>query len=226
MKFRLSGEFGELSEVRDSIPHTGIDLAMPEGTELHSIANGIVDKVFDGSGKIGEGLSIKLESGQRLIYGHMDQVNVSVGDKIGYGDLLGMSGNTGNSTSAHLHFAIRNPDGTFMDPTPLAGKVDAMSGNTGESGIWLLDKYNQFADWFVGKEIEMVAKPAKDSLQDTLLSMWDWFVTNLPDIMGYGAILTGVIMILSAMAGKGMIKPAGFFGGALILAVSILGGGK
>lgn len=225
MKFRLSGEFGELSEVRNNIPHTGIDLAMPKGTELHSIADGFVDKVFDGSEKIGEGLSIKLESGQRLIYGHMDQVNLSVGDKVEYGDLIGMSGNTGNSTSAHLHFAIRNPDGSFVDPTPLAGKVDAMSGSI-EAGNWFVDKWNAAGDWVVGKETEFLFKPLQQALHDGLVSFWNWFIVNLPDIMGYGAILTGVIMILSAMAGKGMIKPAGFFGGALIVAVSILGGVK
>lgn len=225
MKFKLTGPFGELSEVRDYIPHTGIDLAMPKGTELHSIANGIVDKVFDGSGNIGEGLSVKLESGQRLIYGHLDQVKVSVGEKIGYGDLLGVSGNTGNSTSAHLHFAVRNPDGSFVDPTPLVEKVDAMSGSI-ESGNWLMDKWNVAGDWVVGKETEFLFKPLQNALQDGLVSFWNWFIINLPDIMGYGAVLAGIMMILSAMAGKGIIKPAGFFGGALIVAISILGGVK
>lgn len=43
MKFRLTSPYGELSLVHPK-PHTGIDLAMPEGTPLRSVVNGVVEK--------------------------------------------------------------------------------------------------------------------------------------------------------------------------------------
>jgi murein DD-endopeptidase MepM/ murein hydrolase activator NlpD len=49
VKFRLTGEYGELSPVRNWKSHTGIDFGMAEGTELHSIGDGVINKVFDGS---------------------------------------------------------------------------------------------------------------------------------------------------------------------------------
>jgi murein DD-endopeptidase MepM/ murein hydrolase activator NlpD len=221
MKFRISGPYGELSEVRNFAPHNGIDLAMPNGTEIHSYTGGIVDKVFDGSGSIGEGLSIKLDSGARLIYGHMDQVNVEVGEQVHYGELLGISGNTGNSTGPHLHFGMQLPNGSYVDPSPVVEKVDAMAGSV-ETGNWLIDKWNAAGEWVVGKEVDLILKPLQQALHDGLLATWDWFVASLPDIMGYGTVMAGVCIILSAMAGKGIVKPAGWFGGALIIAVSIL----
>ena len=48
---------------------------------------------------------------------------------------------------------------------------------------------------------------------------------NLPDIMGYGALLTAACIIIGAMVRKGgMMKPLAYFAGALIIAVCILGG--
>ncbi|TWD94549.1 hypothetical protein FB550_11382 [Neobacillus bataviensis] len=42
MKFRLSSDNGELSEVRNMVPHHGIDLAMGEGT-LRTVMDGVVN---------------------------------------------------------------------------------------------------------------------------------------------------------------------------------------
>jgi murein DD-endopeptidase MepM/ murein hydrolase activator NlpD len=117
MKFRLTGKFGELSPVRDFQPHSGIDLAMPEGTTLRSIADGVVDRVYDGSGAIGKGLSVKLPDGTRTIYGHMNEVKAHVGEHVNAGEVIGLSGNTGNSTGAHLHFGMKDASGHVIDPT-------------------------------------------------------------------------------------------------------------
>jgi len=135
MKFRLSSEYGELSPVRDFRPHNGIDLAMPDNTTLRAIGEGVVDKVFDGTGLIGEGLSIKLEDGTRAIYGHMNEVNVKVGQHVNIGDELGLSGSTGHSTGGHLHFGLKGSNGDWIDPTPLAEKLAGISGEYVDPGI-------------------------------------------------------------------------------------------
>jgi hypothetical protein len=129
MKFRLTGKFGELSPVRGMQPHSGIDLAMPEGTTLRAIKDGVIDRVFDGTGAIGKGVSIRFPDGTHAIYGHMSDVKTHVGEHVHAGEIIGLSGNTGNSTGAHLHFSLRNPDGSLIDPTPIADKVANMSGN-------------------------------------------------------------------------------------------------
>lgn len=128
MKFRLSAEYGELSPVRNWQPHTGIDLAIPENSTLRAIGEGVIDKVFTGEGAIGKGLSIKFPDGSRAIYGHMNEVKVKVGEEVSVGDVIGLSGNTGNSTGAHLHFGLKSPDGSFMDPTPIAEQLANISG--------------------------------------------------------------------------------------------------
>ena len=129
MKFRLSGEFGELSPVRNWQPHSGIDLAIPENTTLRAIGEGVVDKVFTGEGAIGKGLSIKFPDGSRAIYGHMNEVQQQVGSQVNAGEVIGLSGSTGNSTAAHLHFGLKDPQGNVLDPTPLAEQLANISGN-------------------------------------------------------------------------------------------------
>lgn len=88
----------------------------------------------------------------------------------------------------------------------------------------LLDKFNQFSDKVVGAETEFVFAPLWNAIQTLCVQSWEWFVLNLPDILGYGAIATGIIIILSAMSGKGVLKPIGWFAGALIAGLCILGG--
>ena len=135
MKFQLSSEYGELSPIRDFRPHNGIDLAMSDNTTLRAIGEGVVDKVFDGTGLIGKGLSIQFPDGTRAIYGHMNEVNVKVGQHVNVGDTLGLSGSTGHSTGGHLHFGMKDPAGNWMDPTPLAEKLAGISGEHVDPGI-------------------------------------------------------------------------------------------
>ncbi|CAA66529.1 unnamed protein product [Bacillus phage SPP1] len=64
-------------------------------------------------------------------------------------------------------------------------------------------------------------------ISDSFSNLGHWFIMNLPDIIGYGAILSGVLIILGSMIGRGgMFKPLAYFAGAFILALCILGGVK
>ena len=98
--------------------HSGIDLKVPIGTPVKSIASGVVIK----SGKAsGYGNAVYVDhgiiNGKRVIseYGHLSKFDVKVGDKITAGQIIAKSGNTGRSTGPHLHLTIRE-NGKAVDP--------------------------------------------------------------------------------------------------------------
>jgi murein DD-endopeptidase MepM/ murein hydrolase activator NlpD len=99
--------------------HTGIDWAVPAGTQVQSIAGGVVtiaggndrDGYFycdtNGCGA-GQGqLRIRLDDGSELILGHMRNITVQVGQRINAGDLVGLSG---GSDGDHIHVEYRIQD--------------------------------------------------------------------------------------------------------------------
>jgi hypothetical protein len=236
MKFRLSGGFGELSPVREGV-HNGIDLAMPEGTTLRSVSDGVVEAIRDyGTKNIGKGVVIRTPNGEHHIYGHLSEIDVFKGQRIHPGDVLGATGNTGHSHGAHLHFGIQNAKGTFIDPTEYAKSLSEMAGNVDHQTVlkvaenihshgWIMDKINHFSDKVVNKENEVLIGPVIKMFKELGEAFWGWFVLHLPNIMGYGAMATGVFIILGAMFGKsGMIKPIAIYTALLIIALCILGG--
>ena len=142
MKFRISSEYGVLEEVRNGKFHNGIDLAVPKGTELHSISNGTIERVVDyGSQNIGKGVIIRTEQGELHVFGHMDNISVHKGDVVQVGDLIGFSGNTGHSTGAHLHFGLIK-NGNFSDPSSLIPDLQHFTGNINQHAFTLNDLSN------------------------------------------------------------------------------------
>lgn len=89
--------------------HEGIDLAVSTGTEVSAAAEGVV---IQSGWNGGYGISIYVDHGNGIItrYGHLSQAYAQVGRKVKQGEIIGLSGNTGNSTGPHLHFEIRIGD--------------------------------------------------------------------------------------------------------------------
>lgn len=100
--------------------HPGVDIILPMNTPVLAVANGIVVTAREDS-KTGAGKYIVLrhdnvpyinENGQEItttlfsIYEHLNEINVSVGDSVKKGTVIGKSGNSGRSTTPHLHFQI------------------------------------------------------------------------------------------------------------------------
>ena len=87
--------------------HYGVDFGMTPGTPVKAVAGGKVSKVWN---DFGGGKSIEVDIGKGLTnwYMHLSKQLVSKGDKVGVGDLIAKSGNTGNFTagSGHLHFQL------------------------------------------------------------------------------------------------------------------------
>lgn len=128
MKFILTSPFGEVSHTHPT-PHSGIDLAMPEGTPLRAVTSGVVDKVFNyGNQNAGKGVIIQFDDHKYAIYGHMKDVFVKKGQTLNYGDSIGLSGNTGHSTGPHLHFGIHE-GARYVDPSAFMDDLQKVSGD-------------------------------------------------------------------------------------------------
>ena len=91
--------------------HGGVDIGMAEGTPLYAMADGIVawsDVDTAANGGYGQYVRIYYPIlGFDSFYGHMSKRLVENGQKVAAGDLIGYSGNTGNSTGPHLHLEFR-----------------------------------------------------------------------------------------------------------------------
>jgi len=98
--------------------HTGVDFAVPVGTDIIAVADGVIENANWGK-SYGTQLVQKVDGGW-VIYAHLSKALVKAGDKVKKGQHIGESGNTGNSTGPHLHFEMRNnirwSDGTDIDP--------------------------------------------------------------------------------------------------------------
>lgn len=85
--------------------HKGIDWAVPTGTAVYASCGGTVAKAGWGSG-YGYVVYINHEDGRQTRYGHLSKVLVQAGQTVKQGEKIALSGNTGISTGAHLHFEI------------------------------------------------------------------------------------------------------------------------
>ncbi|QCX28329.1 M23 family metallopeptidase [Nocardioides jishulii] len=112
--YRLTATFGLSSHLWSTV-HTGLDFAGASGTPLKAVANGTITEVGS-AGSYGYRTILTLEDGTEVWYCHQSSYNVSVGDKVSGGDVIGALGSTGNSTGPHLHLEIRPGGGDPVDP--------------------------------------------------------------------------------------------------------------
>jgi murein DD-endopeptidase MepM/ murein hydrolase activator NlpD len=94
--------------------HPGLDVSCPEGTPIYAPANGVIS--FKGyKGGFGNMLAINHGNGIKTRYAHLYKFNVSKGQRVSRGDLIGYVGSTGRSTAPHLHYEVHK-DGKSVDP--------------------------------------------------------------------------------------------------------------
>lgn len=115
-EFAVTQRFGE--KITDPAGHTGIDYALYLGTPVLAACSGTVSRVAHLQSGYGIHVVIDHEGGLQTVYAHLSRANVRIGKTVAEGEVIGMSGNTGNSTGPHLHFEVRR-DGKPTDPEPL-----------------------------------------------------------------------------------------------------------
>ncbi len=97
--------------------HPGIDLAVPEGSDVRASGGGTVEAAGNDS-SYGLFVLLRHPAGYETMYGHLSRVLVSRGDGVKAGQVIALSGNTGRSTAPHLHFEIRH-NGRSIDPSTM-----------------------------------------------------------------------------------------------------------
>lgn len=85
--------------------HTGLDLAVPEGSNVRATATGIIRRASE-DGVNGRVLVIDHGRGVTTAYCHNSKLLVKVGDAVKEGQVVALSGNTGRSTGPHLHYQV------------------------------------------------------------------------------------------------------------------------
>ena len=106
--------------------HTGVDIGMPQGTEILAGHDGTVTLAGNAGGY---GLCVAIEGeayeGHSLTtkYGHCSQILVSAGQEVKAGDVIAKVGSTGNSTGPHLHLEVL-VDGQYRNPLYFADTGD------------------------------------------------------------------------------------------------------
>ena len=99
-------EYKEFYKLFDN-KHPGVDFELEIGTDVSASFDGIVVRVED---HLGMGNVIGVRNGNIVgLYAHLSQINVSLGQIVTAGDVIGLSGETGKAcTSPHLHFELRD----------------------------------------------------------------------------------------------------------------------
>ncbi len=94
--------------------HNGIDIAVEKGEPVRAAAAGYV--VESGWDEI-YGYTIEIEhgNGRRTVYGHNERIVARKGERVARGQTIAYSGNSGRSTSPHLHFAVKR-NSIYVDP--------------------------------------------------------------------------------------------------------------
>ena len=99
--------------------HEGLDFSCDVGTPVQSTADGIVESASWDSGGYGLKVVINHGYGFKTVYAHLSKASVKRGEVVAKGDGIGLSGDTGISSGAHLHYEVLFMDNK-LNPRPFA----------------------------------------------------------------------------------------------------------
>jgi murein DD-endopeptidase MepM/ murein hydrolase activator NlpD len=112
--------------VHEAAMHTGIDFRGEVGEPIHATAAGTVT-IAGWSGGYGKMVEINHGNGLATRYGHLSEIDVSVGQSVRIGEIIGKLGSTGRSTGPHVHYETRL-DGEAVNPQKFLDAGDKLFG--------------------------------------------------------------------------------------------------
>ncbi|WP_448101971.1 M23 family metallopeptidase [Luteibacter jiangsuensis] len=119
---RISGRFGNqrIYNGDPKAPHSGMDIAVPEGTPVKAPAAGVVTFAKPDLYLTGGTLLLDHGFGLSSNFLHLSRIDVKVGQHVRQGQVIGAAGKTGRATGPHLHWGF-NWFGVRLDPLLLPG---------------------------------------------------------------------------------------------------------
>jgi murein DD-endopeptidase MepM/ murein hydrolase activator NlpD len=121
---KITTAYGKKGKMWSKGYHTGVDFAVPQGTDIVAVADGKIENASWGK-SYGTQLVQKVDGGW-VIYAHLSKALAKPGDKVVAGQHIGESGSTGNSSGPHLHFEMRDnirwSAGKDIDPAAILAK--------------------------------------------------------------------------------------------------------
>ncbi len=134
----ITQKFGE--KITNPGGHTGIDYALCSGTPVQASETGDVALADYSTTPYGNYVLLNHREGFQTLYAHLSGIIVSTGDPVLQNQMIGYSGNSGNSTGPHLHFEMRcenkpiDPQ-PYLDRTHGIGQPATSDGNGKKSGM-------------------------------------------------------------------------------------------
>jgi murein DD-endopeptidase MepM/ murein hydrolase activator NlpD len=118
--------------------HLAVDIKIPVGTPVHAVANGKVVKVAQASSGFGKHIVVKhpdvpLLNGNETVtlysaYAHLSEIAIENGQIVTRGEVIGKSGNSGTSTTPHLHFQIDRDEAPWHPWWPFSSAEASAAG--------------------------------------------------------------------------------------------------
>jgi len=126
--------------------HAGVDIRAPKNTPVRAVANGIVEQVKEVPGGFGKYIAIRhphvpdpKNPGKTMVlhssYAHLNVQNVTVGDIVEKGEIIGAVGKTGLATGYQLHVQLDKDTAPFYPYWPFTGAEVAEAGASYWSGV-------------------------------------------------------------------------------------------
>lgn len=195
----------------DGSTHHALDFRAAVGTPVYASESGTVDWVqkWDGKTKTGNQsygnlvrITHKSYDGKRLqtYYAHLDSVAVVYGQAVTEGQIIGYSGNTGNSTGPHLHYEVR------------------LNGNRVNPLNWLDDDFGKAYDYVILGDYTSVVRPESEKEEPAMDLKSDTFkigpagtndknaVAKVADNLGIKNYVEGDYLIVGPMSGEDRVE--------------------
>lgn len=106
---RISGVFGSqrILNGQPKNPHNGVDIALPTGSPVYAMADGVVCLKGDDFHYNGNFILLDHGLGLNSVYVHLHKTFVNNGERVSKGQKIGEVGSTGRSTGPHLHWGVQ-----------------------------------------------------------------------------------------------------------------------
>ncbi len=105
--------------------HPAIDIAASPGRPVLATADGVVTQAGNSGDGLGVAVFVSHGYGMTTRYGHLSRVNVTLGQRVRRGEVIGFVGTTGRSTGYHLHYEV------LVDGRPVNPLGYILDGSTG-----------------------------------------------------------------------------------------------